>query len=78
MVLSLPVDLSNPQIRDVTVLGRVARRDDGVVDGSGPDDTRHIHQMASRTKTTVADGQGYVLHGLLFLLMPTRDFISLI
>ena len=135
MVLSLPVDLSNPQIRDVTVLGRVARRDDGVVDGSGSDDTtyppdgvanqdnrggrtgvcapwaslpanaysrlylmdltleygtvtvrrwsvvaapttRHIHQMALRTKTTVTDGQGYVLHGLLFLLMPTRDFIS--
>ncbi|EJK72373.1 hypothetical protein THAOC_06101, partial [Thalassiosira oceanica] len=36
---------------------------------------RHIHQMASRTKTTVADGQGYVLYGLVFLLMSTRDFI---
>ena len=41
MVLSLPVDLSNPQIRDVTVLGRVARRDNSVVDGSGPDDTTY-------------------------------------
>ncbi|EJK50050.1 hypothetical protein THAOC_31020 [Thalassiosira oceanica] len=36
--------------------------------------TRHIHQMVSRTKTTVADGR-YVLHGLVFLLMSTRDFI---
>ncbi|EJK56011.1 hypothetical protein THAOC_24176, partial [Thalassiosira oceanica] len=29
--------------------------------------------MAPRTKTTVVDGQGYVLHGLVFLLMSTHS-----